>query len=90
MGFGFSLMVLYRVWAGQNQYLGHEAVVESEAMDLGLGIQSAHPCYMHIAPHKADANVFGLGQVLQASYQVVPLPMMLTCIQQKHTHYLAY
>lgn len=53
-------------------------MVISEAVNLGLGVQSAHPSYMHIAPHKADTDVSGLGQVLQTSYQVVPLPMMLT------------
>lgn len=76
MGFRVFLRGVGSRW---NVYLGHEAVVISEAMDLGLGVQSAHPCNVHIAPHKADADVFGLGQVLKARYQVVPLPMMLTC-----------
>ena len=61
-------------------YLGHEAMVISEAVDLGLGVEAAHPCHMHIAPHKADSDVLGLSQVLQARYQVVPLPVMLTCM----------
>lgn len=59
-------------------YLGHEAVVISEAVDLGLSVQSPHCCHMHVAPHKAHANVLGLGQVLQPGNEVVPLPVMLT------------
>lgn len=53
-------------------------MVVSEAVDFGLGVEATHPGHMHIAPHKADAHVLVLGQVLQAGNQVVPLAVMLT------------
>lgn len=58
-------------------HLRHETVVMSEAVYFGLGVEPAHPGHMHITPHKADAHVLVLGQVLQAGDQVVPLPMVL-------------
>jgi len=59
--------------------LRHEAVVMSEAVHLGLGIEAPHPSHMHITPHKAHTHILGLGQVLQPGYQVVPLTVMLPC-----------
>ena len=50
-----------------------------EPMDLGLGVEPPHPRHMHITPHKAHTHALGLGQVLQAGYEGVPLAMMLPC-----------
>lgn len=52
-------------------------MVISEAVDLGLGVETPHPSHMYIPPNKADSEVLGFGQVLQPGNEVVPFPMML-------------
>ena len=61
------------------QYLGHEAVVMPQPVDLWMRVEPANGSTVHVAPHKADSYAFGLGQVLQTSYEVVSLAMMLPC-----------
>ena len=50
-----------------------------QSVDLWMRVEPANGSTVHIAPHKADAYALGLGQVLEASYQIVPLAMMLLC-----------
>lgn len=60
-------------------HLWHESMVMSEPVHFGGCVEAADGCTVHVPAHKADAYAFGLCQVLEASYEVMPLSVVLPC-----------
>ena len=79
MSTAHEMVPLYLACTKAKQYLGHEAVVMPQSVDLWVCVEPANGSTVHIAPHKADTDALGLGQVLEASYQIVSLAVMLLC-----------